>query len=167
MKEDFSVRKCSGESNVRCYLLPLWYDLNDGARLSHGRSQIRAWYTLSLLKGQKNTTDDRDIRFRRRRGDERDFPPTGGNSSLIIAREKKTYAKMYRWRRHFCRGSRGSMIYCVVSTPISIYKIVLSLRRRWGELVLIYRHAHTSSASLHCYCYIKLSFCAFVFRDFE
>lgn len=99
MKGDFGVSKCNTSNpNTRYYPFSLWCDLNSGGVwLSHGQSQIRAWYPQGGGK-QKNTTDDRNVRFRYR-GETR-LSPDRGNSPLITAREK-TRTEIYRWHRYF------------------------------------------------------------------
>lgn len=61
MKENFGIWECNTEPNTRYYPFSLWYGLN--AELSHGQSQIRAWYSQGV---EKNTVDDGNIRFRYR-----------------------------------------------------------------------------------------------------
>lgn len=89
MKEDFGVWKCN-VSSTRYYPFPLWYDLNGGARLSHGQSQIRAWYPQRAEKHHRRQKHPVPIA----RG-MRVSPESGENFSLITGREKHAQPKMY------------------------------------------------------------------------
>lgn len=98
MKGDFGVSKCNTSNpNTRYYPFSLWCDLNGRAS---GWVTVKVRYVHDIRKGgkQKNTTDDRNVRFRYR-GETR-LSPDRGNSPLITAREK-TRTEIYRWHRYF------------------------------------------------------------------
>lgn len=103
MKENFGIWECSTEPNTRYYPFSLWYNLNVGAELSHGQSQIRAWYSQGVEKKTQPTTETSGIAGRT-------FP---NRSSSVNYRAWKTCIKIYRWHRYFYY-IWDSMIYYVL-----------------------------------------------------